>query len=177
LLSKFSNKPADPAASGFTIVELMVSVAIAAILLGMALPAFNTFIEQRTMAARVNDLVTAVNLARSEAVNRGGPVSIQAMDASDNANEWGPGYCITPGTPGNCNNSLRDFEPAADATMNATGGLDGVGTLTYNGRGLLTLGAQGTIELCSTDASVDPGREIAVNMVGRVSSIEFICNP
>ena len=162
---------------GFTIVELMVAMAIAAILLGMALPAFNTFIEQRTMGARVNDFISAVNLARSEAVNRGGLVSIQAQDASDNANEWGPGYCVTVGTPGNCNNSLRDFEPAADATMDALGGLNGVGTLTYNGRGLLTLGAQGTIELCSTDATVDPGREIAINAVGRPSTLELVCNP
>lgn len=177
MLSKFSNKPFLPTVTGFTIVELMVAMAIAAILLGMALPAFDTFIEQRTMAAGVNDFVSAVNLARSEAVNRGAAVSVQAMDASGNSNEWGPGYCVTVGTPGDCNDSLRDFEPSANVTMDATGGLNGVGALTYNGRGLLTLGAQGTIELCSTDASVDPGRELAINTVGRVSSVELVCNP
>jgi prepilin-type N-terminal cleavage/methylation domain-containing protein len=177
LLSKFSNKRFRGADTGFTIVELMVAMAVAAILMGMALPAFNTFIDQRTMAARVNDFVVAVNLARSEAANRGAPVSIQAMDASANGNEWGPGYCVTVGTPGNCNAPLRNFQAADQATMNGLGGLNGIGTLTYNGRGLLTLGAQGTIELCSTSAAIDPGREIAINTVGRASSVEFVCNP
>jgi len=178
LLSKFPNRSRIAGTrAGFTIVELMVAMAIAAVLLGMALPAFNTFIDQRTMTARVNDLILAVNLARSEAVNRGGLVSIQAFDASDNNDEWGPGYCVTVGNPGNCAASLRDFAPADGATLDATGGLAGVGTISFNGRGLSTLGAQGTIELCSTDVTVDPGREIEINTIGRASSIDFVCNP
>jgi type IV fimbrial biogenesis protein FimT len=127
------------------------------------------------MAARVNDFVTAVNLARSEAVKRGAPVSIQAVGGAGD-NEWGDGYCITL-VPDDCGVSLRSFEPAGGATMDATGGLDGVDTLTYNGRGLLTLNNQGTIELCSTDAEIDPGREIAINTIGRAASVELVCNP
>ena len=153
----------------------MVAMVVAAVLMGMALPAFNAFIEQRTLSARTNDFLIAVNLARSEAANRGGLVSVQAMDASDNGNEWGPGYCVTVGTPGNCGAPLRIFEAADGATLDATADLDGVGTLSYNGRGLLTLNGQGTIELCSTDATVNPGREIEVNRVGRASSVELVC--
>ena len=170
MLSKFSNKPF---LSGFTLVELMVAIAIAAVLMSMAVPAFDTFIEQRNMAARGNDFISAVNLARSEAINRGGLVSIQAVNAGDNNDEWGPGYCVTAGTPGNCGASLRDFEAADGETLNGTGGLNGVGMLTYNGRGLLTLNAQGTIEICS--AGVNPGREIAINTIGRAASGEFVC--
>lgn len=148
-------------------------MAVAAVLLGMALPAFNTFIEQRSMTARVNDFVSAVNLARSEAVNRGGLVSIQAVaPAADD--EWGAGYCVTVGTPGNCGASLRDFVGGDGATMNALGGLNGVNMLTFNGRGLLTLGgAGGTIQIC--EAGANPGREVAINAIGRASSLEFDC--
>ena len=157
-------------------IELMVALAVAAVLLGMALPAFNNLIEQRTMAARVNEFVTAVNLARSEAVKRGGPVSIQVDGAVAADNEWGNGYCVTVAA-GDCNTPLRVFGTTGGATMNATGGLNNQGTLTYNGRGLLVLGAQGTIELCSTNAGIDPGREIAINMIGRAASVELDCNP
>jgi prepilin-type N-terminal cleavage/methylation domain-containing protein len=174
LLSKFSNKRS---LSGFTIIELLVAMAVAAVLLGLALPAFDTFIEQRSMTARVNGFISAVNLARSEAVNRGGQVSIQAMNAGDNADEWGPGYCVVVGTPGNCPNDpavlIREFDNAGAATLDATGGLNGLGTLTFNGRGLMTLGAQGTIEIC--EAGVTTGREIAINTIGRAASAELAC--
>ena len=174
MLSKFSNKPF---LSGFTIIELLVAMVVAAVLLGLALPAFDTFIEQRTMTARVNGFISAVNLARSEAVNRGGQVSVQAVDASANGDEWGPGYCVVVGTPGNCPNdpavNLRQFDPADGATMNALGGLNGLGTLTFNGRGLMTLGAPGTIEIC--EAGVARGREIAINTIGRAASAELDC--
>ena len=152
-------------------------MAIAAILLGMALPAFDTFIEQRNMTARVNGFISAVNLARSEAVNRGGEVSIQAVNAGDNGNEWGPGYCVVVGTPGNCPNDpavlIRQFEDSGAATMDATGGLNGVATLTFNARGLLTLGNPGTIEIC--EAGVANGREVAINTIGRAAGVEFAC--
>ena len=147
-------------------------MAIAAILLGMALPAFNTFIDQRNMTARGNDFISAVNLARSEAVNRGALVSIQSRAVAGD-NEWGGGYCVVVGTPGNCDDALREFEAAAPTTMNAMGAMNGVPTLTYNGRGLLTLGAQGTIEICRD--GVNPGREIDINTVGRASSGELVC--
>ena len=152
-------------------------MAIASVLLGLALPAFNTFIEQNRMSARVNGFISAVNLARSEAVNRGAEVSVQAVNAGDNADEWGPGFCVVVGTPGNCPNdpavNLRQFDAAGDATMDATGGLNGVATLTFNGRGFATLGAPGTIEVC--EAGIARGREVAINTVGRATSAELPC--
>jgi len=169
LLSKYSNKQVP---KGFTIVELLVAMAVAAVLFGLALPAFNTFIEQRAMTSRVNDFISAVNLARSEAVNRGGPVSIQAK-AAWATDEWGGGYCVTVGTPGNCNAALRDFVGGDGATMNALGGLNGIGTLTFSGRGMLTLGAPGTIQIC--EAGVSRGREVAVNTVGRAAAVDLAC--
>lgn len=56
--------------SGFTLVELMVTIAIAAILLGVGVPSFRTVIENNRIAAASNDVVTGLQYARSEAIRR-----------------------------------------------------------------------------------------------------------
>jgi type IV fimbrial biogenesis protein FimT len=164
--------------SGFSMIELMVTLALAAILLGMALPAFNGMMTQRTMTTQVNDLVVAVHYARSEAVKLGGLVTVQAVDESDSGNEWGPGYCVIVGDPGNCDNPLRVFTVADDVTLDATGILADEDSFSFNGRGLLTLdGNDGTFRLCSTDADTDPGRIVEINTIGRTTTRELVCNP
>ena len=164
--------------AGFTIVELMVTLAVAAILATFALPALTDFLDQRTTTARIIDFVFAVNYARSEATKLGAPVSIQAVDASANGNEWGPGYCVVVGTPGNCNAPvLRSFQPLNGMTLNGTAGFNNVGTLTFNSRGMLTLGVAGTVQLCSTDVTRDPGREVSISVIGRAATEQFICHP
>jgi len=168
---------------GFTIVELLVTLAVAAVLMGFALPAMNNFLDQRTQTARINDFVLAVNYARSEAANLGSPVSIQAVAATAD-DEWGAGYCVVVGTPGTCNppatdppTLLRSFGPLSGMTLNGTGDFDGVATLTFNSRGMLTLGAAGSIQLCSTNEERDPGRELTLTLIGRASTEALICHP
>lgn len=171
--------------SGFTIIELMVTMAVAAILIGIALPAFNDFVRQRTMAARVNEFVLALTYARSEAVRRGGRVSVQAV-GNDGDNEWGLGYCVVVGNPGDCADAdlvLRRFgampndgnDPNA-VTFNATGTLDGDFVLTFNGRGMKTSMDLGRIDLCFLDEDIDPGRAVDVSATGRADAQELECH-
>jgi len=163
---------------GFTIVEIMVALAVAGILIGLAAPAFNEFIAQRRLTAQVNDLMVAVQYARSEAGRRGERVSLQAIDADDDTNEWGAGYCVVVDNPGDCDDALRMFDATGANTLNANDDLDGVGTLSFNPRGLLAapvLDAPATIDLCNPDE--DTGRRVVLNMIGRVSSQELDCNP
>lgn len=166
--------------AGFTIVELMVTLAMAAVLMGIAVPAFTDFVRQRTMAARSNEFVLAVTYARSEAVRRGRVVSVQAIGI-DADNEWGGGYCVVIGPPSDCSDAddvLRSFAAmdAAEVTFNATGGLDGQGTLRFNARGMLIGVGPGRIELCHVDEDVDPGRVIDLSVTGRADSQELECH-
>ena len=164
---------------GFTIIELMVTLAIAGVLMGFALPAFNGFISQRQLTATVNDFVLAMNYARSEAARLGGAVTVQAISAADTDNEWGPGFCVVQGTPGNCAGAtLRTFADGyPDGAINGLDALDGVAAFTFNSRGLMTAGAAGALSVCAADTDIDPGRTLTVTAIGRVSVAERDCHP
>jgi type IV fimbrial biogenesis protein FimT len=80
---------------GFTLIELMVAITVVAILLGLGVPAFRDFTRNNRVTAAQNDLVTALSLARSEALKRNRPVSVCA--SADGATcsgetEWGAGW-------------------------------------------------------------------------------------
>ena len=121
----------------------MVTLAIAAVLIGLALPAFNAFVAQRTLTAQVNDflVVCAIRAQRGQ-VDAVTVVSVRGAYASDAANEWGPGLVRrgrqSGARPRAMARSLRSYRGLGDNTLNGDGARsDGIGTLTFNSRGLL----------------------------------------
>jgi len=65
-------------ARGFTLVELMISLTILAILLGMAVPSFNNAVLGGKLSAFSSNLVASTQLARSEAIKRNEIVQVCA---------------------------------------------------------------------------------------------------
>ena len=54
--------------AGITLVELMVTLAVAAIIMGIAMPSFTGLVNGSRLTAQANELVTGIQLARSEAI-------------------------------------------------------------------------------------------------------------
>ena len=80
---------------GFTLIELMVAITVMAILLGLGVPAFREFTRNNRVTAAQNDLVTALNLARSESLKRNRPVTVCASTDGESCSgetEWGSGW-------------------------------------------------------------------------------------
>jgi type IV fimbrial biogenesis protein FimT len=70
------------AARGFTLIELAIVVAVAAILLGVGTPGMSRSIAARALSAQVAEFIAALRFARSEALKRGVVVTMCAADAA-----------------------------------------------------------------------------------------------
>jgi len=80
---------------GFNLLELMVSVLVMGIVLGLGVPSFMQFQRNNAMTSITNDLISSIYLARTEAVKRQVPVT---MCASANATDPAPTCGVGPST-------------------------------------------------------------------------------
>ena len=65
-----------PRSRGFTLVELITTLAIAGILVTLAVPSYSELIKNNRLITQTNDFVTALNVARSEAIRRSDRVTV-----------------------------------------------------------------------------------------------------
>jgi len=80
---------------GFTLLELMFAIAIAAILVAIAAPNFSDTLKANRVQSQARDLYSQLNYARSEAVSRGSIVLFcRSSDASTCSGTWSNGWIV-----------------------------------------------------------------------------------
>ena len=167
-------------ARGFSLAELVVVIAIAAILIAVALPDLRGLIARHRLDAAVSDLFNALDLARSEALARGARVHL--VPAGADAANWNSGWIVFVDNDGDLRPGPADDIIAMHGAVPAGIAITSVFThqtvpyyIAYNGAGrscssTSSLAARwGTLTL-SQDAQV---RRIRINMLGRAR----ICDP
>jgi len=87
-------KNSDNNNSGFTLLELLITISIVGILTSLAAPSFSTFIQDRKLEAILNDFRSGLVMTRSESVKRGQRTVICASSngTSCNGSAWTEGW-------------------------------------------------------------------------------------
>ena len=148
---------------GFSLIEMMITLVVIVVALGAAVPGFGDVTSRNRATTQVNEFLVAINLARSEALRVGNIVSLQATDPSDSSNEFGKGWCVVEGTPGNCNGTvIRSFTSLADASM--FNSVEDLESIQFNAFGELDSGVAQNIDLCSSGKG---DRRIRIAPIGR----------
>ncbi|MFK2918040.1 GspH/FimT family pseudopilin [Dyella koreensis] len=128
---------------GFTMVELMVTLGVVAILVVVAVPSFKNMIISNKLTTAANDVVTALNVARMEAIKRNGSTGFCSDSATNNTSDTLGSACTQNGvvqtgavyvlTSGTNTNPVRGMVVGITSPLKLNSSMI---ALRYNGTGL-----------------------------------------
>ena len=154
-------------ARGFTMIELLVSMLVAAILFASAIPSYRTFVQNSRQSAQASSLVAGLNFARSEAVKADLPVTVcaSADGATCAGTAWTQGWIVLSSANAVPANTVLLAAPAfpTGTTLTTTGNLL---TVLYYANG--TVANQSAFNLCDSRGAAY-ARLVDLNAIGRAT--------
>ena len=184
LLNKDEVFPRDN--KGFSLIELIVTLSVASILMTLAVPSFSSFVKDNRLITQTNDFVTALNLARSEAIKRGDRVTVcKSSDqvSCSGSGGWNQGWIVFDDINGDgvvtspATNVLRvhgSLSGGVSLNGDAGASLDDYVSYVSSGAtqkivGGITATQSGLLALCD-DRGVSSGKGIQISPTGRIST-------
>lgn len=155
--------------------ELMVTLIIVGIVVGIGIPSFRQLIRGGELTSRANSIIVAMQLARSEAISRGRPVmACPSTDGLACGGSWAEGWLVatdgdTAGTVDGNDEILR--VEAASNELNA----NGPEFVRFTADGLNDSDVAQVIRLERPDCGTGRAREIRISATGRAQVNDADC--
>ncbi len=155
--------------SGFTLIELMVTVGIAGIVMAFAIPNMSEFVKNERLTAASNNLLADIMLARSKAVERNQPVIVCAStDQATCGGSFEDGWIVTIDSD---NNGTGDEIIKKEQATTGDITFGGLARVDFDSRGFRPAGAaNATISVCDDRTNPnDYAKTISLSVTGRAS--------
>jgi len=166
--------------TGFSLIELLVTVALLSILLALGVPAFNELIASTKLTSATNTLIGHLQYARAEAIKRGrglvgvGPYKSDTAWLDDDS--WEGGYMVAAADNASTSNLrvLRRVDKTDLASLTITSSIKAA--IYFESDGSVNAVTNTTLRICSKN---DPTkkRKVVISSMGRVraSDQDFTC--
>lgn len=158
---------------GFTLIELMVTLSVAAILLGLAAPSFNEIIKNTRLTTEINGLSASLNLARSESIKRSLTVTVcKSNNRTSCGGNWQDGWIV-----------FEDIDDdgvvdSGETLIRVSSALSSGHTLVFPNKNRVTykstgfaIGYNSTFTLCD-DRGITDAKGLVVSNSGRVRTAD-----
>jgi len=154
---------------GFTLIELIITLIISAILLAIGVPSFNSFLKDNLLTTQINELVTSINLTRSEAIKRGFSATIcKSNTGTSCTGNWSDGWVVFD------DQDADGTVDSGETIIRVHSALQGGNTLTFGSTNRITYSSQGistgfndTFKLCDSRGATK-AKGVIVSNTGRV---------
>lgn len=173
---------------GFTLIELIVTLAVVSILLLTGIPMLNQMTTSNRLVTQINTIAGSLSLARSESIKRGDSITLcgSTDGATCDTSNWELGWIVFSDVNNNAvlesstDAMLKIISPFSGGSTLRLSRSDSTSIIRYKSDGGLrdidssvtSINNMGTFTLCDNTLSTTTAKAINVNPIGRVSRAE-----
>lgn len=167
--------------NGYTLIELMITLALAGILLAWAAPGFYDMVQSNRSATFTNEFISSLQLTRSEAVRRGATVNMcPSADTSNTScsggTNWSNGWIVFADSNDNgqidAGEERIQIYQLLEANRRVTTGVDNI---SFAGTGFLQSNS-GTFTLDANGCKGNNARSVSLSSTGRIAVTVTACS-